>query len=412
MIRSQKQRERVRENEHVLSCLRGREKGPTVIFMGGIHGNEPSGVSALDLVMDELRPQRESLRGTVYALVGNPEALQLNRRFVEEDLNRLWTKDRMDALMAGNLVPSSLEEHQQLYLFRTIRMILENESGPFYFFDLHTTSCQTIPFLTVNDMRINRKFAEQYPVPMILGIEEYLNGPVLSYINELGYVSFGYEAGQHTDPQAIRRQKAFICLSLAFTGIFSATNLSLQHYHDFLKNEARGVHDVYEMFYRHEISEGEEFTMKPGFVNFSTVRKETVLAEVNGNPVRATQRARIFMPLYQDQGNDGYFLIRRISRMWLRLSDVLRKLHMDRLFALLPGIHREAGRKDVLIVDRRIARFLAREIFHLFGYRSKQLDKNHLRMKNRETTARTSEYADAPWLKKPDKSHTAGMKYP
>ena len=35
------------------------------------------------------------------------------------------------------------------------------------------------------------------------GIEEYLNGPLLSYINELGYVAFGFEGGQHDDISAI-----------------------------------------------------------------------------------------------------------------------------------------------------------------------------------------------------------------
>ena len=39
--------------------------------------------------------------------------------------------------------------------------------------------------------------------PIVLGIEEYLQGPLLSYINTLGYVSLGFESGQHDNKQAI-----------------------------------------------------------------------------------------------------------------------------------------------------------------------------------------------------------------
>jgi hypothetical protein len=73
----------------------------------------------------------------------------------------------------------------------------------------------------VNDSLINRKFSTQNPVPMILGIEEYLDGALLSYINDLGYVSFGYEAGQHDDIASLENQIAFIYLSIVFAEVVS-----------------------------------------------------------------------------------------------------------------------------------------------------------------------------------------------
>lgn len=386
-------------NEYLLGTLRGERAGPTVIFMGGIHGNEPSGVQALELTLQELTADATALNGTIYALRGNPAALSRKQRFIDEDLNRLWTRSRMDALRKGELKPVSSEESQQVELARLINKILDEEEGPFYFFDLHTTSCQTIPFLTVNDMRMNRKFAEQYPVPMILGIEEYLEGPVLSYINELGYVAFGYEGGQHDDPHAVQNHLAFIRLTLSFTGLIRGTDLSAQHYYEYLKNAARGVHDIYEIFFRHEIGPQESFEMQPGFVNFVPVLKGTPLAEVDGEMKVADQNARLFMPLYQKQGNDGYFLIRRLRRFWLRLSDWMRRIRMDRVFALLPGIRWDSSTRDALIVNRKVARFLTREIFHLFGYRSKVIGKYQVRMKNREAAAREKDYENAPWIK-------------
>jgi hypothetical protein len=87
-------------------------------------------------------------------------------------------------LGAGTFKPNNEDEKQQLFIQETINLILEEESGPFYFFDLHTTSSDTIPFITVNDSLLNREFTSMYPLPSILGIEEYLEGPLLSYINE------------------------------------------------------------------------------------------------------------------------------------------------------------------------------------------------------------------------------------
>ncbi len=384
-------------NPFLFGRVAGKNSGPTVIFMGGIHGNEPSGIQALDLMLKDLRRETEALHGTVYALRGNPPALAKGERFIDEDLNRLWTMARVKALRSGDLTPTSSEEFQQIELCRLIDEILEREKGPFYFFDLHTTSCQTIPFLTVNDMKMNRTFAEQYPVPMILGIEEYLDGPILSYINELGYVAFGYEGGQHQDPPAMQQHLAFARLTLAFTGIIPEFDLSSQHYYEYLKQAAKGLQSVYEIYFRYEIHPGESFEMQPGFVNFMRVKKGTSLAISDGEMMTADRPARLFMPLYQKQGNDGYFLIRKVPRFFLRLSDWLRKFRMDKIFPLLPGIKWESDAKEVLVVNKHIARFFAREIFHLFGYRNKVLDDKHIRMKNREAAARESDYQDAPW---------------
>ncbi len=240
-------------------------------------------------------------------------------------------------------------------------------------------------------MRLNRKYAELYPVPMILGIEEYLDGPILSYINELGYVAFGFEGGQHEDPQAV------INHTLGFTGCLVHEDIAFRHAHETLTNASRGVHDVYEIFYRHEIGPDDAFFMNPDFINFEKVKKGRALAQSNGEFLSASKSGRIFMPLYQKQGDDGYFLIRRIPRFVLKLSDGMRKLRMDRLFAILPGIRWESQEKEALIVDRSVARFFTREIFHLFGYRRKVIDDKTVRMTNREAVARDEEYVRAPW---------------
>ena len=109
-------------------------------------------------------------------------------------------------------------------------------------------------------------------------------------------------------------------------------------------------------------------------------------------------KGKIFMPLYQGQGNDGYFLIRKVPYFFLKLSTVFRKLKLDRLLVLMPGVQWLSSRKDALVVNRKIARFFTKQVFHLMGYRSKTLDETHYIMKNREVASRELDYEGAEWL--------------
>lgn len=263
--------------------------------------------------------------------------------------------------------------------------------------DLHTTSSETIPFLTVNDSLLNRKFTEQYPVPMILGVEEYLDGPLLSYINELGYVAFGYEAGQHDAVTSIENHVAFIYLSLVFSGAVKKEDVDFNKYYNSLYDITTESQGIYEIFYRHEIKPGDEFKIHPGYHNFQWIKKGEPLAVSNGEPIEATIDSRVFMPLYQKQGNDGFFAVRKISPAFLKISAGLRKVRFDKVLPILPGISWASEKKDLLMVNRKIARFFAKQFFHLLGYRSKRINRDYLMMKNREESSRTSEYKNAIW---------------
>ncbi len=370
-----------------------QEEGPVLIFTGGIHGNEPSGIFALKKVLDKMEEEKIPFKGSFYAICGNLWALERGERFHKHDLNRLWSMDRMELLKSGKLKNEDEDTNQQLEIYDLISNILEKEKGPFYFIDLHTTSSETMPFLTVNDSLLNRKFTEQYPVPMILGIEEYLDGPLLSYINELGYIAFGFEGGQHDDLASIENHEAFVWLSMVYAGFIQKDAIDFDHYHAVLAKSCIDTQDIFEIYYRHEIQTGDQFKMKPGFVNFQPVEKGQVLAESNGEELRAKENHRIFMPLYQSQGNDGYFSIRKIPNIFLSFSATLRKYRTDRFLVFLPGVKwASKEHKDVLIVNAQIARFFTKKFFHLLGYRSQKLENKKYIMKNREAASRGIEY--------------------
>ncbi|NMH89642.1 succinylglutamate desuccinylase/aspartoacylase domain-containing protein [Flavivirga algicola] len=378
----------------ILGKIEGSKPGSTMVFFGGIHGNETAGAFALKDVLETINPLQ--VKGTVYGISGNLKALKLNQRYIDEDLNRLWTKSRIETIEKKNVLND--EETELLEILSIINTILEIENPPFYFIDLHTTSSKTLPFITINDALINRKFSKQFPLPIVLGIEEYLNGPLLSYINELGYVSMGFESGQHNDLSSITNNKAFIYLALVFSGIMKTDQVSnfLDHYKQLLTQSASIV-DVFEVIYLHKIQPSETFTMINGFKSFQAINKGVPIAISNNKELRAKHQGRIFMPLYQTKGSEGFFIIRRIRPFYLKLSILLRRIRFDSLLVALPGVTWLDKDEGSLQVNLKVAKFFVKSFFHLLGYRNRQITRTHLRLNNRERVAKTMMYKKEPW---------------
>ena len=377
--------------DRIFHHIIGEKPGSTIVFFGGIHGNEYAGVNALNNTLKDIKP--EDVHGEIYGVYGNIKALEKNKRFLKSDLNRMWTLRQIKELQySKNLTDEELEQED---LFRFLNQLLSTNDSPLYFIDLHTTSSKSLPFITINDALINRKFSSQFPVPVVLGIEEYLDGPLLSYLNTLGYVSLGFESGQHTDPEAVTNCEAFIYLALKHAG--NLKSLHTEKHEQKLIEASKNVSSIYEVIYKYHIKPKEQFTMVDGFESFQKISKGTLLAVTDGIKIYSEHNAKLFMPLYQKSGNDGYFIIRNIPRFFLKLSEILRKIKADSLLTVLPGITWHDRQKGVLKANLTVARFMAKSIFHLFGYRNKQIDKTHLLLYNRERVSKNRMYKKEIW---------------
>ena len=378
----------------IIGKIQGEASGPTIVFFAGIHGNEPAGVHALADVFKVL--SKDDINGTVYGLTGNLKALGEKQRFIDEDLNRIWTKERIETLQSKTNL--NLEEKEQKELLQILNDILKSNSGPFYFIDFHTTSSKTLPFITINDALINRNFSKLFPVPIVLGIEEYLNGPLLSYINELGYVSLGFESGQHIDQNAILNSISFIYLTLVYSKAIAMENVTgFPIHYKRLKTESRGLLDIFEVVYLYKIKTDESFKMKDGFKSFQNISRGAVIAKSNGEDIKSRYTAKIFMPLYQSKGREGFFVIKRINPFFLNLSTFLRRFKVDSLLVWLPGLAWENEEKTTLLVNLKVTQFFAKSLFHLLGYRNKQIDATHLKLNNRERASKIEMYRNEDW---------------
>lgn len=351
--------------------------GPTLVCVAGIHGNEPSGVLALERVFARIAAEKTPLNGTFVGLAGNVRALAASVRYLAKDLNRQWTQERVAAIgsapAAGTataeaaFVSEDVEQHE---LHAALTQVFAAATGRVTVFDLHSASSVTPPFLIFGDTLKNRDFAMRIPTPIVLGLEEQIVGTIMEWVSSLGHVSVAFEAGQHADPAAVDRHEAAIRLALVASGVVEdEARVAGVAARETLEVASRGIPRVLEIVARHAITAEDNFTMKPGFKNFDAVAKGDLLANDRRGEIRATGAARLLFPLYQALGDDGYFLTRPVNPMWLAVSSFLRKSGIADAAPFLPGVARHPRRRDTLVVNRRIARFGARQLFHLFGYR-------------------------------------------
>lgn len=349
----------------------GTLPGPTLVLVGGIHGNEPAGLESALAILADLNRLKPEFRGQVIVLAGNLRALGKNQRYIYRDMNRVWTAERVRSIRSrGVAFATEAEDFEQIELLQAIDDVLHEVQGEAFFLDLHTSSAQGCPFLTVGDTLRNRKFAMNFPLPLILGLEEQLEGSLLEYLNNRGMVTLGVEGGQHDDPASSEKFRTIIRLAMASIGMVSRSDLpDLDEDHESLKRSCAGVPRVVEIRYRFAISSNDLFTMEPGFTNFYPIRKGDLVANDRNGEVRSVLDSLLLLPLYQGMGDDGFFLATEFSPFWLTASRWMRKLRLGRLLVWMPGVRRHPERQGVLIVDTRFARWFPLQMFRLAGYR-------------------------------------------
>jgi succinylglutamate desuccinylase len=362
---------------HTIAAVRGRHRGPTLIIVGGIHGNEPAGVLAAQRVLPRLQEMRHELRGEIVLLRGNTRALKSKARYIDADLNRQWTSENVRLSDSGD-GPEKSELLEQGELLMVLKEVVRRARGEIYFLDLHTTSAEGKPFATVGDTLRNRRFALTFPVTIVLGLEEQIDGTLLEYINNLGAITLGFEAGQHDAVSSIDNHEAVIWNALVAGGNLRPQDFpEFDHYRCALKR-ASGGSRVIEVRHRHAITPEDEFVMEAGYKNFQPIRRGQVLARDRKGEIKASETGLILMPLYQKLGDDGFFLAREVKRFWLRLSAALRRLKLGHYMHLLPGVRRDSRNENFLIINTRIARIMPLQIFHLLGFRRLRWNDNHL----------------------------------
>lgn len=291
----------------VVGRTTGDIAGPTLICVAGLHGNEPAGVDALRRLFSHLDASEIEVRGSVTGLLGNRVALTRGKRYVDRDLNRGWRPETIEALRGKGPGRAMLvEDREQLALLEEFDRAVGAAEGPIFVLDLHTTSGPGPPFATLGDTPANRAFAARFPIPAIVGLQNSLAHVFLDYIGADGNTTMAVEGGGHYLRESVDRLAAILRIAAVEAGVVIGDDIAPAR--ELLRAAAADHPSLLEVRYRHAIRPVDRFRMLPGYANLQPVAEGEVLARDRHGPVHAPESGRILMPLYQERGNDGFFV--------------------------------------------------------------------------------------------------------
>ncbi|MEO0895425.1 MAG: succinylglutamate desuccinylase/aspartoacylase family protein [Bacteroidota bacterium] len=299
--------------------IEGKQGDVLLIAIGQMHGNEPTGIQALEKLFSHFETfpphQISSLfEGKIVGLRGNRQAAAKGERYLKSDLNRLWKAKNVQRILQSP--PSNLEaEEKELYeleaqISEEIRLY---EPKTVFILDFHTTTADGGEFSIPIDTPLSEQIGNRLHAPVIHGLAENLPGTLIEYAGSRPWKvdthALAYEAGQHQSVQA--EGKAFIALLQA---IISLGMSSLSNMKDILPSHE--IHDsppplIGKIVHIHKILPGDEFEMLPGFKNFVPVKQGQLLARDRHGEILSPFDSHMLMPLYQKQGDDGFFLIKK-----------------------------------------------------------------------------------------------------
>lgn len=284
------------------------KKGPLLFITAGIHGNEPSGLVAMNKVLEILNKDKPSIQGKVVAVSGNREALKQQVRYIDEDLNRTWTIE--------NIASGKEDTHEKKEMFEIINVLEkypEKEFTKRYFLDCHTTSAASEPYISVQDVNDNDKWAHKFPTYIIRGFSDIVLGCIDHYESRIGITGFVFEGGQHESDISALNHEGMIWHAIHLACDLDLKELETHPEAEKMLEEKRKSRKTFEIEYRHGLQDHDDFKMEPNFGNFQKIEKGELLAHQNGKPVYSEWDDYIFMPLYQSQGNDGFFVVKEVK---------------------------------------------------------------------------------------------------
>ncbi|HET8736968.1 MAG TPA: succinylglutamate desuccinylase/aspartoacylase family protein [Pricia sp.] len=296
------------DKDRIIGEYQSGNDGALLFISAGIHGNERSGVKALQKVFKILEAEKPSISGKVIGVCGNRRALQKDVRYIDEDLNRTWT--------GKNVASGETDTNEKREMFDIIDVLDAHPETGYthrYFLDCHTTSSASMPYISVQEVGDNDTWAQRFPVCIIRGFSDIVFGCIDHYLSRMGMTGFVFEGGQHESEEAIAFHEGMIWLALVH-----ACDLDLKGLSGFPEavekiGKQKEYQKTFEIIHRHSLADDDQFEMQPGYENFQPIEKGEFLAVHNGEKVLSTWNAHIFMPLYQAQGNDGFFVVDEVK---------------------------------------------------------------------------------------------------
>jgi succinylglutamate desuccinylase len=310
------------EFKRKIASYTGEKRGPLLICLGGIHGNEWAGVKAIDLMgkMLEVEPITNPdfcYSGRFVGLIGNVEALKKNRRFLDVDLNRSFHEDTFQRIQSLPLKELNSEEREIAGLLEMINAEIEEYDPELtVILDLHTTTAGGGIFVLTTEDPESIRIGVELHAPVITGFLKGVDGTTMHFFTPERFgrkmITVVFEGGQHDELLSVNRSIAAITNCMRTIGSVDPKDVENQHDH-LLREFSKGLPKVAKLVMNYRVRPGEEFIMLPSFRNFQRIHRGQVLAYSHGKPILAKDDGLIIMPKYQEQGNDGFFVVEPVK---------------------------------------------------------------------------------------------------
>ena len=298
-------KEILRNEDRIIGNYHSGEKGKTIIFMSGIHGNELSGKKALKKVFNYLEKNSIEVFGNIIGIQGNLKAIEKKERFIDIDLNRIWRSKIINQIKNGKL--NDKYEYSELKKIHEILEIIikKKKKKNIIIIDLHNTSSANGLFTIINN-ESDYKIASAIKIPIITKLFNKVKGSFSEYYNSKNISSIVFEGGAIGDPASVHNHEMGIFRILEKCKILKKEDVPESMGEKIAEKENK---KIYKVKYIHQINKGDHFIIKPNTTNFQKIKKGEILGYDKKGEVLSKHEGKILMPLYQEQGNEGFYII-------------------------------------------------------------------------------------------------------
>jgi succinylglutamate desuccinylase len=308
----------VTQQSRLIGSFNGKENGILVVFTAAMHGNEKAGVEGLKRFFRHLELQanltsltsNRQIGGKILGLLGNMKAYQEGKRYINKDMNRCWQPSEVSRIQN---TPCDLLEDEDLEIRELLDILLPemSEIKKMYLLDLHTTSSEDGIFCIAGKKSDDIQMAQALGVPVVLGLLDGLQGTTLQYFQRtytgVDTTAIAIEAGHHDDPASVDRCFEACCSFLYLSGCMEKSTYNSSVFPG-LESSENKIPKVLNVVYRQPVEHNKAWHMRPGYKNFQKVAAGEKLATYEGQDIVSPVEGYLLMPLYQEQGKDGFFI--------------------------------------------------------------------------------------------------------
>ncbi len=301
-------------DERIIANITGND-GPIFLALCSLHGNEPSGEAAIRSVAAAIEKDPSAFSGRFIGMIGNLRAREENVRFIDEDLNRIWTEAALEQALLSE--PRTVEQAERRALLNAfVDCVQETDKQQVFVLDLHSTSSESPPFIAGRTEALpapHLKAVDDLKLPELVHSSGSIIGTFHSYLSATGYSVVVIEGGAHTNLESALMNEAAIWSLLGSLGQISESSPEIERSRMRLKRAVEGVPARVQIFMDHPIAESDRFRMRPGFRNFQPISEGDHLADDVRGAVRVTTGGYLLFPLYQQQGDSGFYVAQAVT---------------------------------------------------------------------------------------------------